>query len=67
MKTNEIIAGILILIPFVIYMILPLYNFDAPEILGFPFFYWFQTLMLVICAILFGIAAYLIDMDEVSS
>lgn len=67
MKTNEIIAGILILIPFVIYMILPLYNFTNPELFGFPFFYWFQTVMLVVCAILFVIAALLIDKDEVSA
>lgn len=67
MKTNEIIAGILILIPFVIYMILPLYNVDKPELLGFPFFYWFQTVMLVVCAVLFAIAAFLIDKDEVSA
>ena len=67
MKNNEIIAGVLILIPFVIYMILPLYNFSSPELLGFPFFYWFQTVMLVVSAALFAAAAYLIDKDEVSA
>ena len=67
LKTNEIIAGILILIPFVIYIALPLYNTNEPLLLGWPFFYWFQTAMLVVSAIFFGIAAYLIDKDEVSS
>ena len=67
LKTNEIIAGILILIPFVIYIALPLYNSDGPELAGFPFFYWFQTAMLVVSAVFFAIAAYLIDKDEVSS
>jgi len=67
MKSNEIIAGVLILIPFVIYMVLPLYNINNPTLLGFPFFYWFQTVMLVFSAVFFAIAAYLIDKDEVSS
>lgn len=67
MKTSEIIAGILIVIPFIIYLVLPLYNIVDPEWLGLPFFYWFQTVMLVVSAILFGIAALLIDKDEASS
>lgn len=67
MKTNEIIAGILIVIPFIIYLALPYYNMNDPPLLGLPFFYWFQTIMLVVSAILFGIAAYLIDKDEVSA
>ena len=67
MKTNNIIAGILIIIPFVIYIALPLYNTDAPRLFGFPFFYWFQTVMLVVCAVFFAIAAFLIDKDEVAT
>ncbi len=67
MKKNDKIAGILIIIPFIIYLALPLYNLNDPVLFGFPFFYWFQTFMLVVSAILFSVAAHYIDKDEVTS
>ncbi|MFP3287604.1 MAG: DUF3311 domain-containing protein [Acidilobus sp.] len=35
----------------------PAYNYASPELLGVPFFYWFQTLWLAISAVLFTAAA----------
>ena len=32
----------LLLLPFVLLLWPPLYNFDHPELFGVPFFYWFQ-------------------------
>ena len=67
MKNNYIIAGILIIIPFIVLAAIPLYNFNDPVVAGFPFFIWFQILWLVLSAILFAIAAYFIDKEEVAS
>ncbi|MHB1830105.1 MAG: DUF3311 domain-containing protein [Candidatus Micrarchaeaceae archaeon] len=55
------IAGILILIPFAVYFDVPFYNVINPELGGLPFFYWFQMAMLPVSAVLFVIAAFLID------
>jgi hypothetical protein len=32
----------LLLLPFVGLMIVPFYNIREPQLLGFPFFYWYQ-------------------------
>ena len=60
-KAKTIAAAILILIPFVVYFDVPFYNVVNPEWGGLPFFYWFQMVMLPITAVLFFIAAVLID------
>ena len=36
---------LLLLIPCVIALAVPLFNSDAPELFGMPFFYWFQLLL----------------------
>ncbi|BAB60466.1 hypothetical protein [Thermoplasma volcanium GSS1] len=61
MNTKDIIVGILLIIPFVAYFAIPTYNRVNPAIGGLSFFYWYQTLWLAISALLFGIAAYIID------
>ncbi len=33
---------LLLLAPFIGLLIVPLYNFQEPMLLGFPFFYWYQ-------------------------
>jgi hypothetical protein len=38
----------------------PFYNFDQPELIGIPFFYWFQLLMVIVTAIL-TLIVYLLD------
>jgi hypothetical protein len=38
----------LLLIPFVATLAVPLYNAQAPELWGFPFFYWYLFLWLVL-------------------
>lgn len=35
-------------VPIVVPLLTPLFNFDGPRLLGFPFFYWFQ----LVCAVL---------------
>ena len=43
---------LLLLIPFIAMLWPPFYNFDQPEFIGIPFFYWFQLLWIIITAIL---------------
>lgn len=54
-------AAILIAIPFAVYFYVPFYNVVNPTLGGLPFFYWFQMAMLPASAILFLVAALLID------
>ena len=49
------------MIPFAVYFDVPFYNVVNPELGGLPFFYWFQMAMLPVSAVLFVIAAFLID------
>ena len=51
--------AVLLLIPFAIYLALPTYDRAQPELLGVPFFWWYQTVMLAVAAVLFFVAAYL--------
>jgi Protein of unknown function (DUF3311) len=43
---------ILLLIPFIAMLWPPFYNFQQPEFIGIPFFYWFQLLWVIITAII---------------
>jgi hypothetical protein len=38
----------LLLIPIVLPLLTPLYNFDSPRLWGFPAFYWLQFLFIVV-------------------
>jgi uncharacterized membrane protein (DUF485 family) len=60
------IAAILMLIPLIIYLDLPSYNSVNPELLGVPFFYWYQTLWLALSAVIFAVAAILLYWGEKS-
>ena len=33
---------LLFLLPFIGLLWVPFYNFEGPELFGFPFFYWYQ-------------------------
>ncbi|EQD77541.1 integral membrane protein [mine drainage metagenome] len=57
-------AAVFLLIPFVVYLSVPSYNMVDPKFYGLPFFYWYQTLWLVLSGILFGLAAWLINRGE---
>ncbi|MDE1761731.1 MAG: DUF3311 domain-containing protein [Candidatus Micrarchaeota archaeon] len=61
-RAKTVAAAIMILIPFAVYFDVPFYNIINPQWGGLPFFYWFQLAMLPVSAVLFLIAAILIDM-----
>ena len=43
---------LLLILPFIVLMWPPFYNFREPAFIGVPFFYWFQLLWVVITAII---------------
>ncbi len=45
-------ALLLLLLPFIVLLIPPIYNRTDPELVGIPFFYWFQLLVIVLTAAL---------------
>jgi membrane protein implicated in regulation of membrane protease activity len=45
---TKVAAGILVLIPVVALMLVPTYTKATPRLWGFPFFYWYQLLWLVL-------------------
>lgn len=59
MKSKDIIAAVLIIIPFVVYFAIPTYNTVNPQWGGVPFFWWYQTVWLAISGLLFFMAAVL--------
>jgi hypothetical protein len=58
---KDIVAVIFLLIPFVAYLDLGSYDKVTPTVYGIPYFYWYQTVWLVISSILFVIAALLLN------
>ncbi len=57
---RKVVAAVLFIIPWIVYLLLPTYNTVSPELGGVPFFYWYQTLWLFITAILYVIAVLLL-------
>lgn len=51
----------LLLLPFVLLLLPGLYNRDQPELVGIPFFYWFQVFCIIFTAIL---TAFLLRVTE---
>ncbi|AWR96186.1 DUF3311 domain-containing protein [Acidianus sulfidivorans JP7] len=58
MKSKFYVAILIALIvDIILYSIYPVFNKVSPELLGLPFFYWYQTIMLAVTsAIFFGIS-----------
>jgi Protein of unknown function (DUF3311) len=48
---GEIMKLILLLAPCILALWVPLYNSVAPALLGIPFFFWFQLLLIPISAL----------------
>jgi hypothetical protein len=50
----------LLLLPYLAVMTVPFYNSVEPTLFDVPFFYWYQMLWIVICAVIVAIV-YLVD------
>ena len=55
---SSVVVAILVLVPLVAMLWVPSYNKSDPELFGFPFFYWYQLLWVLITAVL-TVVAYL--------
>lgn len=49
-------ALVLLAVPIAVLLVVPLYARDAPAVLGFPFFYWFQLVWVVVASGLTSLA-----------
>ena len=45
-----IVLPVLVFVPSAVNLLVPLYNREMPDLFGVPFFYWFQTIWLVVCS-----------------
>lgn len=59
-----IVVGILLLPPIVVPLLVGLYAKEDPTLWGFPFYYWFQFL-LIPCAAAFTVTAYYVAKEAV--
>jgi uncharacterized membrane protein len=60
----RIIAALCVVAPFVAMLWIPTYNEKTPRLLGFPFFYWYQLLWVVITALLMVVAYFAVEHDR---
>lgn len=51
---------ILLVVVFVLSLAVPFYNRTEPALFGFPFFYWYQLLVVLLASLLIGIV-YLVE------
>jgi hypothetical protein len=52
-------ARILLIIPFVAVLWVPFYNRTEPTLWGFPFFYWYQLLWVILGAAIIGLVYFI--------
>ena len=50
---------VFLIVPFLVLLFPPFYNFWQPEFFGIPFFYWFQMLWILITATITAILYFL--------
>ena len=55
----KVLAGILLAIPLVALALVPTYSYETPRLWGFPFFYWYLMLWVIITPLFTG-AAYVV-------
>ena len=50
---------LLLIIPFIVMLWPPFYNYQDPKLFEIPFFYWFQLLWVILTAIITAIVYFL--------
>jgi Protein of unknown function (DUF3311) len=56
-RSAQILAGVLLAVPVLAVLLVPIYSRTRPTIWGWPFFYWYQVLWIVVCPVFTGLAA----------
>jgi hypothetical protein len=49
---------VLLLLQYVLALCVPFYNSAEPYLAGIPFFYWYQLLMVLVCAVLTAVVYF---------
>jgi hypothetical protein len=57
-RRNRSAFLLLLIIPFIILLIPPLYNHIEPRLFGIPFFYWFQLAWVIVTAIITAVVYF---------
>jgi len=52
---------LLLLVPVVAVLVVPIFNRAMPALWGFPFFYWYQMLWVILCSGVVGLVFLLED------
>jgi Protein of unknown function (DUF3311) len=55
-RSAQVLAGLLLAVPVVAVLAVPIYSRTDPTVGGWPFFYWYQVLWILLCPI-FTVAA----------
>ena len=55
-RSKRLLWHVALFIPFFVAICVPLYNRVEPTLFGIPFFYWFQTLWIVVAALVTALA-----------
>lgn len=55
---------LLLLVPYIGLLWVPFYNFAQPDLLGFPFFYWYQLLWVPLTSLLIWLVYRSMPRDE---
>ena len=55
-KLKRILWHLALFVPFFVAIWVPLYNRIEPSLFGVPFFYWFQFALIVVAALVTGLA-----------
>jgi membrane protein implicated in regulation of membrane protease activity len=56
---------VLLLLPFIGLLWVPFYNTVSPSLFGFPFFYWYQLLWVIISAVLTFLAYVVVRRHDI--
>ncbi len=51
-----VVVGVLLAVGIVVPLLVPIYDSESPTLFGFPFYYWFQFLLIPVVSILTYIA-----------
>ena len=63
-RPARVAAGVLLLLAIALPLLVSTYARRDPQLLGFPFFYWYQLIWVFIAAVLVGSAYRLVRRDE---
>jgi hypothetical protein len=55
---------LLLLLPVIAVLAVPVFNRTGPSLWGFPFFYWYQMLWVVLCSVAAGVVFLIEDRGD---